>query len=589
MTTRTRCKRIRPPDIGLKHEDDEVNTASRRRRAPHPNTRPRALDKHPNACRTMSVASALVPRHVTRVGIQTHAFRTRSSRSTRSLARGNERTIRGKSSRSVASTNGGASNWGETTSDVTSNESSGDDTASSGRSVEAEASTRDGDGGDGGGGGDGLGRGGGGGDDGGDDGDGQLSEDEARAWAEVAPEEAKNAADGGALFGTLVLTVLGAPIAYIVFDAIKPSAAEREEYEYQTRDEAWRRRQQEKLAKEEAEVAKAREQAAKLIPHASDAVAVKHAEKHAVRLPEQETAKQQPVVRQEEREVDAESSATSVADSAHEQDADGAENDARDAVTSSEEEVRVVSVSERSGAPSASEIDSHESQEQKVSEDEDPRPLRPQHTAPELDDAQLRMLDKHHHKDEEYMPSHPDVTTPHYKLVLAVKEANALVHQAHARRTEANQEFEEALRYRKQVVHIAAEKGIPVAPLRDVKETFSQSEKPPLDVVARKKAEEALEATVEATKKFVTFASPHVRTASVKAFDFGKHHAVKATETLKAARDRGDVRVPTPEEVTDFAKSSTRRILGVAVGAFDRIKDAITEHAPARAPSSRAQ
>lgn len=420
-----------------------------------------------------------------------------------------------------------------------------------------------------------------------------MSEEEARAWAEVAPEEAKNAADGGALFGTLALAVLGAPIAYIVFDAIKPSAAEREEYEYQTRDEAWRRRQQEKLAKEEAEVAKARERAATVMPRASDTVAVKHAEEHAVRRHEQEATIQRPatteVVREAEPVVAIEREAASGEHNAHERDADGGEDDARDVVTSSEADVRVISVSERSGTTSVSEVDSHESREPEVADDEDPRPVRPTHTAPELDDAQLRMLEKHHHRDEEYMPGHPDVTTPHYKLILAVKEANALVHQAHARRTEANQEFEEALRYRKQVVHIAAERGIPVAPLRDVKETFTQSEKPPLDVVARKKAEEALEATVDATKKFVTFASPHVRSASVKALDFGKHHASKATESLKKARDRGDLRVPTPAEATDFAKSTARRALGVAVDAFDRINDIIAEHRPARAPSSRAQ
>ena len=179
------------------------------------------------------------------------------------------------------------------------------------------------------------------------------------------------------------------------------------------------------------------------------------------------------------------------------------------------------------------------------------------------------IVERHHADGEAY-----DVIAEHPKLVRAIHEANALVHKAHARRVESNQEFQDALRYREQVVHMASELGIPVAPLREVKETFKQSTyEAPLGPGAGEKAAEAAKSALAATKKFVDFAAPHVRSATTKAFDYSKQHATTAAGKLKQAHAKGDIRAPTLDEATDFAKSTSRRALGACVHAFDAITD----------------
>jgi hypothetical protein len=189
--------------------------------------------------------------------------------------------------------------------------------------------------------------------------------------------------------------------------------------------------------------------------------------------------------------------------------------------------------------------------------------------AAELNEGEKQFLEKHHHADEEYLPTHPE--HPRYKLMQAVREANSLVHSTHDRKLESDNEFKDALRYRKQVVHIASEHGIVVAPIPEIKETFEHAERQSASALVAEKASETVQSAFSATKRFVDFATPHVRSASVKAIEVGKSTAAKASEKVKSAHTKGDLRIPSLEEAGDAVKSTPRRVLAEAVRLFDHV------------------
>ena len=132
---------------------------------------------------------------------------------------------------------------------------------------------------------------------------------------------------------------------------------------------------------------------------------------------------------------------------------------------------------------------------------------------------------------------------------------------------------------------MASALGIPVAPLREVKETFKQSTyEAPLGPGAGENAAEAAKSALAATKKFVDFAAPHVRSATTTAFGYSKQHATTAAGKLKQAHAKGDIRAPTLDEATDFAKSTSRRALGACVHAFDAITESGSSLVPVSGP-----
>jgi hypothetical protein len=130
---------------------------------------------------------------------------------------------------------------------------------------------------------------------------------------------------------------------------------------------------------------------------------------------------------------------------------------------------------------------------------------------------------------------------------------------------------------------MAAEHGIPVAPLREVKETIEQYESPSMSAMARERANQAATEAFAATKALVHFASPHVQSASRKAVRAGKKAAAVAA---KVARERledvrtkhrtGDLRVPTIDEAKDAVTDASRKVLGVAIHAYDRVAERFT-------------
>jgi len=397
--------------------------------------------------------------------------------------------------------------------------------------------------------------------DGDGDGDGEgdaAATSRAASWTRADRRRARAAADGGALFAGVVSTML-APVAWLVFRGIKPTRAEREKYAMETRES-------ETLARRRAERDKEAAKLAKRLDEAKEAAKAKATKAKATSVTAPEGAATATVTNLEIEEKPKDVSALAAepeavvdeqADASTRSDVGADVEDAAvtSASTSSDEAeatdapVRVVSVNER--AFEAPESEAPVAPTPTVSHDVEP------------------IIDRHHAEDEAY-----DVIAEHPKLVRAIREANALVHKAHARRVESNEEFQDALRYRQQVVHMASELGIPVAPLREVKETFKQSTyEAPLGPGAGEKAAEAAKSALAATKKFVDFAAPHVRSATTKAFDYSKQHATTAAEKLKQAHAKGDIRAPTLDEATDFAKSTSRRALGACVHAFDAITD----------------
>lgn len=433
------------------------------------------------------------------------------------------------------------------------------------------------DGGDGGDGGDGSSGGGSGGSGGsGGDGGDSASGNGVSTWLRTKTREMHDATEGGALFGALVAVTMNG-VAFVFFSALKPSPTEREKYALETRraeTAAKERAKAERAARKEMEKAEKRRW-----------MTVKPS---SVVVPPETAPMAEAVVEEAAEAIEGdrngEADASSFAERAR---APAVEDTASTSDDSSEDDsaVKIVSVQHRPNGTSASEDEavgpetSSDAAEAESSFVERVRACEEQHRAED------GFLEKCHDDDEEYLPAHEE--HPNYKIIRAVREANALMHDVHARRAEVNHEFAEALRYRKQVIRMAAEHGFPVAPLREIKETFDQEELPPLGVTAREKANQAARSAFSATKKFVHFATPHVQAASSKAFEFTKDTAGKATaaaserlKDVKAKQASGELHAPTMDEAVAAAKSTSRRALGAVIHAYDAIAGHVRELKP---------
>lgn len=400
----------------------------------------------------------------------------------------------------------------------------------------------------------GGGGGGGGGDDesmSGEEPDRELSAEEARAWTRDSSDEVYAAVDGAMLFAGLFVAFLVAPLAFAVFHMIRPNKAQREQFEYEQRTEAWRRKREREEAKEMEAVRKARE---------VTGIEVKSVEEIATSDDSDEEVEDDPVDENEQEEVIAaktEEVRGSPQDDAEVESADEIV-DADAAVASP---VKLSPVSERQ-----SEISEAEPEESTSAFDDKEETIE---TVRALDDTEVKLVRRYHQSDEEYLPTSPD--NPHHKLVQAIREANHIVRQTHERKVECEQEFKDALRYRQQIVHILADRGIPVAPLVEIKETFGQSEKTPISAVAKKKLNDAFKHGAQQGVRFVRFASPHVKHASQKAFEFGKNYTKVAHDKFKDAQARGDIRIPDIGEATAKVQSVGRKALGAVVKAYDAL------------------
>lgn len=426
---------------------------------------------------------------------------------------------------------------------------------------------------DGGDGGDGSsGDGGGSGGDGGDGGD-SASGNGASTWLRTKTREMHGATEGGALFGALVAVAMNG-VAWMFFSALKPSPAEREQYALETR-------RAETAAKERAKA----ERAARKEMEKAEKRRWMTAKPSSVLVPPKTAPVAEAVVEEAAEAIEGDGNGEAEASSAERA---AVEDKASTSDDSSEDDsaVKIVSVQHRPSGTSASEDEAVGPETSSdVAEAESAFEDRVRACEGEQHRAEDGFLEKCHHDDEEYLPAHEE--HPNYKIIRAVREANALMHDVHARRAEVNHEFAEALRYRKQVIHMAAEHGIPVAPLREIKETFDQEESPPLGVTAREKANQAARSAFSATKKFVHFATPHVQAASSKAFEFTKDTAGKATtaaserlKDVKAKQASGELRAPTMDEAVAAAKSTSRRALGAVIHAYDRIAGHVRELKP---------
>jgi len=431
----------------------------------------------------------------------------------------------------------------------------------------------------GGSGGDGSSGGGSGGGGSGGDGSGEGdSTSGGSTWLRTETRELHGATEGGALFGTLVAVAMNG-VAWVFFAALKPSRSEREKYALETR-------QAETATKERAKAERAaRREMEKAEKRRSVTTKPTSVVASPKTVPATEAVVETTEAIGEDRNDEADSSLAKRAR------APTVEDNASTSSDSSGEDsaVKIVSVQHRPIGTSASEgeaLGPEASSADSIANDAES--AFEEHTR-ECEEEQRRVeecvLEKGHHNDEQYLPAHEE--HPNYKIVRAVREANALMHDVHARRTEVNQEFAEALRYRKQVIHMAAEHGIPVAPIREIKETFDQEELPALGVTAREKANKAARSALSATKKFVHFATPHVQTASSKAFEFTKDAAGKAKtavnerlKDVKAKQASGELRAPTMDEAIAAAKSTSRQALGAVIHAYDRIAGHIRELKP---------
>lgn len=430
---------------------------------------------------------------------------------------------------------------------------------------------------DGGDGGDGS-SGGGSGGSGGDGGDGDSASGGVSTWLRTKTREMHGATEGGALFGALVAVAMNG-IAWVFFSALKPSPAEREQY-------ALEMRRAETAAKERA---KAERAARKEMEKAEKRRWITAKPSSAV-VPPTTAPVVEAVVEETAETIEGDRNGEADASSASRERAPAVEDKASTSGDSSEDDsaVKIVTVQHRPSDTPASEDEPMEPETSSDSSDAEAESAveeRVRECEEEQHRAKDGFLEKCHHDDEEYLPSHEE--HPNYKIIRAVREANALMHDVHARRAEVNHEFAEALRYRKQVIHMAAEHGIPVAPLREIKETFDQEESPPLGVTARKKANQAARSAFSATKKFVHFATPHVQAASSKALEFTKDTAGKATtaaserlKDVKAKQASGELRAPTVDEAVAAAKSTSRRAFGAVIHAYDRIAGHVRELKP---------
>ena len=473
---------------------------------------------------------------------------------------------------------------------------------------------------------DGRGRGGfgGGGDGGGEDGDARDDDASARfSWTLARTRDIGPACDGGALFAVVIAVVLS-PAAWLVFSAIKPSSFEKERFAMELREaeevakrHASRAAEAKKLEKraarsrwsktsdstpraEESVAAPAVTEPPRARETAEEAREPRDAPPVAEVSPASEGADTASVrvVSVSERTVESTSASTAAATTTAATTAEEV-SEAPETEPSSEEDVerddekyrKTFSVFDKDGSGSISieeltevmktsgaDLTNDEISEMMKEADSDGNgevdfeefvKMMKAKDAAELNEGEKQLLEKHHHADEEYLPTHPE--HPRYKLIQAVREANSLVHSTHERKLESDSEFKDALRYRKQVVHIASEHGIIVAPIAEIKETFEHAKRQSASAAAAERASETMKSAFSATKRFVDFATPHVRSASVKAIEVSKSTATKASEKVKSAHAKGELRVPSLEEAGDAAKSASRRVLAEAVRLFDHV------------------
>ncbi len=478
----------------------------------------------------------------------------------------------------------------------------------------------------------GFGGGGGGDGDGGGDDEGEAGDDDARArfsWTLARTPDVGSACDGGAFFA-VVLAVVMSPVAWLVFATIKPSRFEKEQFamEFREAEEVAKRHAALAAESEKLEKRAARSRWSKTsktsdpVPGAEEVVAAPVVTEPATREPAPaaeraeapkprdaatvaevapasegaETANVR-VVSVNERTGASTSAETTpsppltTAEVASET-AEGTEPPSEENAERDEEKYRKpFSVFDKDGSGSISieeltevmksagaDLTDDEISDMMKEADSDGNgevdfeefvKMMKAKDAAELNESEKQFLEKHHHADEEYLPTHPE--HPRYKLMQAVREANSLVHSTHDRKLESDNEFNDALRYRKQVVHIASEHGIVVAPIPEIKETFEHAERQSASALVAEKASETVQSAFSATKRFVDFATPHVRSASVKAIEVGKSTATKASEKVKSAHTKGDLHVPSLEEAGDAVKSTSRRVLAEAVRLFDHV------------------
>ena len=473
---------------------------------------------------------------------------------------------------------------------------------------------------------DGRGRGGfgGGGGGGGEDGDARDDDASARfSWTLAMTRDVGSACDGGALFAVVIAVVLS-PAAWLVFSAIKPSSFEKERFAMELREaeEVAKRHAARAAEMEKLEKRAARSRWSKTsdsTPRAEEAVA-SPAVTESPRARETGEESREPrdatpvaevspasegadtasvrVVSVSERTVESTSASTAAAATTTAMTAEEV-SEAPETEPSSEEDVerddekyrKTFSVFDKDGSGSISieeltevmktsgaDLTNDEISEMMKEADSDGNgevdfeefvKMMKAKDAAELNEREKQLLEKHHHADEEYLPTHPE--HPRYKLIQAVREANSLVHSTHERKLESDSEFKDALRYRKQVVHIASEHGIIVAPIAEIKETFEQAKRQSASAAAAERVSETMKSAFSATKRFVDFATPHVRSASVKAIEVSKSTATKASEKVKSAHAKGELRVPSLEEAGGAAKSASRRVLAEAIRLFDHV------------------
>jgi hypothetical protein len=374
----------------------------------------------------------------------------------------------------------------------------------------------------------GQGRGGGDGDDGGDG--GGDGDDEARArrratasWTRDNRRDSNAAVDGGALFGAVVGFTLNG-VAWIMWRALRPSASEREAY------------------------AKAAESAKAKAP------------------------KPKPTRADEERDV----SPPKVIPQAAKEDE---KKDVTSAPIIGEEPshaVRVVSVAERS---SDAEVEDAKVTGEVKESDVVVAPFVAVAIPVDIDTVEEVFIETS--EPDEYDPTPEEEEDVDAKLHRAMAEANAILKEANEKRFDAENEFQEALKYRLQIAELCGDRGIAVAPIRKIKETIDDE---PVDAHHKRVAMETARKAVDATKQFVVFATPHVKHASARAFEFAKTHggevarkAKLAVEDIVAKRRRGELKAPTLTEAKSAARATSRRILGGCIHAYDEVMKSVRD------------
>ena len=392
---------------------------------------------------------------------------------------------------------------------------------------------------------DGQGRGGGDGSDGGDG--GGDGDDEARArrratasWTRDNRRDSNAAVDGGALFGAVVGFTLNG-VAWIMWRALRPSASEREAYA------------------KAAESAKAKAPKPKPKPTSAD-------DKRDVSPP-----KVIPQAAKEDEKKDDTSAPIIGEEPSH--------------------AVRVVSVAERSSDAEVEDAKVTDDVEESVAPVVAPvdAPVVPVAIPVDIDTVEEVFIETS--EPDEHDPTPEEEEDVDAKLHRAMAEANAILKEANEKRFDAENEFQEALKYRRQIAELCSDRGIAVVPIRKIKETIDDE---PVDAHHKRVAMEAARKAVDATKQFVVFATPHVKHTSARAFEFTKTHAGEvarkaklAVEDIDAKRRRGELKAPTLTEAKSAARATSRRILGGCIHAYDEVMKTVRDVVKKERPSPK--